>query len=153
MASSKDVLEKLYLRLRPQEPLSARGRQRGLGTLAASQPATVGIYLTRPGGGPANAFSRYGVGKTLLGFGSQALVEAVLDKGKVVAGLALADGKGGWGDPVPLKEAAASGKTLELAVPFAQFGQPETGDQIGCARCSAWARPTRPPSPQPIRPW
>ena len=129
MASSKDVLDKLYYGFDTQN-LYFRMDAREDWAKISGDKATLGLYLTRPGGGPANAFSRSGVGKTLLGFGSQAVVEAIIEKGKVIASLAMADGNNGWGDPVLLKQAAIGGKTLELAVPFEQLCQPDTGDQL-----------------------
>ncbi|MCX6031470.1 MAG: glycoside hydrolase [Chloroflexi bacterium] len=129
MASSKDVLDKLYYGFDGFN-LYLRVDAREEWAKIATDKVTLGFYLTKPGGGPANAFSRYGVGQTLLGFGSQALVEVVFDKGKLVASLALADGANQWGDPVLLEKVAAAGKTLELQIPFEKFGQPDTGDQL-----------------------
>jgi alpha-amylase/alpha-mannosidase (GH57 family) len=129
MASSKDIVDRifygfdgmnLYLRVDGKEEWAR---------LAGDGATTLGFYGTRAGG-PANAFSRYGGEQTLLGFGSHALAEATITAGGVSAELLEADGEGGWVNPAPLSEVAVTGKVLELALPFRQIGQPDTGDQL-----------------------
>jgi len=130
LASSKDVLDRLYYGFDAENLYLRVDAREEWARLAGDRAVTVGVYLTRPGGGPANPFTRYGVEKTLLGFGAQALAEAVIERGKVVAGLAAADGNNGWGDPLLLAKTAAAGKTLEMAVPFTLLGKPDSGDRI-----------------------
>jgi alpha-amylase/alpha-mannosidase (GH57 family) len=130
MASDKDVLDRLYYGFDGESLYLRVDAKEEWSKIAGDKAAFVGFYMTAPGGGPANAFSRFGSGQTLLGFGSQALAEVTIAGGEVSAQLARADGKNGWIEPVVLEKAAASGKTLELQIPFAQLGQPEAGDQL-----------------------
>ncbi|MGQ9841572.1 MAG: glucodextranase DOMON-like domain-containing protein [Anaerolineae bacterium] len=130
MASSKDVFDRLYYGFDGQNLYLRADAKGDWAQIATGQRATLGFYLTKPGGGPANAFSRYGVGQTLLGFGAHAVAEVVLEGDQITASLALADGKNGWRDPVTLSKVAAADNILELALPFAIFGQPDTGDQL-----------------------
>jgi alpha-amylase/alpha-mannosidase (GH57 family) len=86
------------------------------------------IYLTAPGSGATNSFSRNG---TLLGFPANRLVEIKYDAGSL-AGVSLytAAGDETWSEPSALENAAAAEGLLELGIPLALLGNAETGDRI-----------------------
>ena len=88
----------------------------------------VEIYLTAPGSGATNSFSRNG---TLLGFPANRLVEAKYEAGSL-AGVTLytAAGDETWVDPVVVESAAAGENLLELGVPLELLGSAETGDRL-----------------------
>jgi alpha-amylase/alpha-mannosidase (GH57 family) len=105
-------------------------------TAAGLSPNTVlGIYYRTPTPGPANAYSRYGPGETLLGFGVKQLLEIGFAGGGPAAHVYNADGAGHW---TPVESAAArvdqiamQDGVLELVVPFAAFApQARSGDRI-----------------------
>jgi alpha-amylase/alpha-mannosidase (GH57 family) len=107
--------ENLYLRLDARRPWAGVGDE-----------TRVGFYLTRPGGGPEIPFSRIGGEETLLGFGAQALVEVTIPGEG--ATLYLADDQGKYVQSATGLPAAVSGNTLEVAIPYAEFGKPDAGD-------------------------
>lgn len=85
-----------------------------------------GFYLRVPGPSKANAYTRYGEGETLLGFGVNRLIEVTFEEGSPAAKIFAADGKGGWesvsgeGD-VALEDIAVGEGVLEFVLPFSQF--------------------------------
>ena len=86
---------------------------------------TLGWYFRVPGGGPTNAYTRYGEGETLLGFGVNRLVEVTLSGQSAEVEVSAADGQGGW-EPMkdeqdPGVEARLGGGILELVLPFSGF--------------------------------
>jgi alpha-amylase/alpha-mannosidase (GH57 family) len=94
---------------------------------------TYGFYISTPARDTTNAYSRYGAGETLLGFGIKRLVEVTVSGGEVTAAAYEADGAGGWelieGDIQP--SATAGADVLEIAAPFASFApDARSGDTI-----------------------
>ncbi len=91
--------------------------------LSALDGTTYGFYLKRPRGGPTNAYTRYGQGTTLPGFGINELIEVTFSSGAPQVAVYSADGQGGWtpfageGDI----QAAISADTLEIGLPFTAF--------------------------------
>jgi len=89
---------------------------------------SIEIYLTAPGSGESNNFSRNG---TLLGFRANRLVEIHFEEGALAeVSVSITAGGEAWGDPVALENVASGEDLLELAVPLAQLGNAETGDRI-----------------------
>jgi hypothetical protein len=88
----------------------------------------VELYLTAPGPGATNSFSRNG---TLLGFPANRLVEVQYEEGSL-AGVMMysASGEGTWSELAALDEAAAAEGLLELGIPLELLGNAETGDRI-----------------------
>ncbi len=86
------------------------------------------VYLTAPGSGEANNFSRNG---TLLGFPANRLVEVLFTDG-VLAGTNLypALGEDGWGEAALLEQSAQGDGLIELAIPLDLLGNADTGDRI-----------------------
>ncbi len=109
--------DNLYLRLDARRPWAD-----------VSDETRVGFYLTRPGGGPENPFSRIGGEDTLLGFSAQALVEAVIEGESATATLYLVDDSGTYAQAATGLPVGVSGSTLEVALPYAEFGKPDAGD-------------------------
>ncbi|MEJ2708982.1 MAG: glucodextranase DOMON-like domain-containing protein [Anaerolineales bacterium] len=87
------------------------------------------IYLSVPGGGPINSFSRAG---TLLGFSVNRMIEVRLqDRDSVTASVYPAGGDQTWDtEPVPIESVATDGNVIELAVPLADLGDLEVGNRI-----------------------
>jgi len=99
----------------------------------SDQTLHLGVYMTGPGAETATSFSRYGKGepKTLLGFGARYEVSLHLSPAGVTMDLYAVGDDGGWtlereltGDAL----VAASGTTLEMALPFAALGSVDSGD-------------------------
>ncbi len=91
----------------------------------------VGFYLTKPGGGSEQPFSRVAVknsGDTLLGFGANALLEVVIQGGS--ATYYTVDGSGAYVEATAGLPIGVSGMTLEVALPYADFGKPDAGDAL-----------------------
>ncbi|MGD8905176.1 MAG: glucodextranase DOMON-like domain-containing protein, partial [Anaerolineae bacterium] len=113
--------ETLYLRLDARRPWADVGDE-----------TRVGFYLTRPGGGPESPFSRIGSDETLLGFSAQALVEVKIEAGggepQSEATLHFVDDAGGYAQAATGLPVGVAGSTLEVAVPYAEFGKPDAGD-------------------------
>jgi len=109
--------QSLYLRLEGRRPWSDVGVE-----------TRIGFYLTRPGGGSEQPFSRIGSGETLLGFGAHMLVEAVVGAEATTARLYAVDGETNYIPSEVQLPVALSGSTLELALPYAEFGKPDAGD-------------------------
>jgi alpha-amylase/alpha-mannosidase (GH57 family) len=88
----------------------------------------VEIYLTAPGSGATNSFSRNG---TLLGFPANRMLEVQYEAGSL-AGVKLYTSGGAetWVDPVTLESAAAGENLLELGIPLELLGGAETGDRL-----------------------
>jgi alpha-amylase/alpha-mannosidase (GH57 family) len=108
----------LYLRLDARRPWADVGAE-----------TRVGFYLTRPGGGTESPFSRIGGETTLLGFGGQSLAEVTIQGGSAAAAsLYLASDGNTYEESVPDLPVGAGGSTLELAIPYADFGKPDAGD-------------------------
>jgi hypothetical protein len=108
--------ETLYLRLDGRRPWADLGAE-----------TRIGFYLTRPGGGPESSFSRIGAEETLLGFGANTLLEMTVEGGTVSA--AFYSVRDGSFQPVgAVLQAGLSGSTLEVAIPYDDFGKPDAGD-------------------------
>jgi alpha-amylase/alpha-mannosidase (GH57 family) len=88
----------------------------------------VGFYLTRPGGGDESPFSRIGGEDTLLGFGANVLLEVTIQGNSAEATFYNLDAAGTYGVAWAGLPAAVSGSTLEVALPFSNFGKPDAGD-------------------------
>lgn len=114
--------EHLYLRLDAEGPFS--------------KDRTYGFYLNVPGPSVSNAYTRYGEGETLVGFGVNRLIEVTFSGGSPVISLYAADGKGGWesvsaGDKGAPAKVGMQEEVLELVVPFSQFApQIRSGNRI-----------------------
>ena len=95
----------------------------------------LGFYLRTPEPGPSNAYSRFGAGETLVGFGVKQLLEVEFVAGQPVASLYEADGAGGW-QPIDretprLEGTASRDGILEIVAPFARFAPAaRSGDRI-----------------------
>jgi alpha-amylase/alpha-mannosidase (GH57 family) len=109
--------DNLYLRLDARRPWADVGDE-----------TRVGIYLTRPGGGPESPFSRIGGQETLLGFGAQALVEVSIEGENATATLYFVGDDGTFAQATTEPPVGISGSTLEVALPYANFGKPDAGD-------------------------
>jgi hypothetical protein len=109
--------ENLFLRLDGRRPWSG-----------VSADTRVGFYLTRPGGGPEQPFSRIGGSETLLGFGAHALVEVTIAGDDASAVLFEVDETGGFLASEAELPLGVAGSTLEVALPYALFGKPDAGD-------------------------
>ena len=95
----------------------------------------LGFYLSTPESRASNAYSRYGQGKTLLGFGVKQLIEVTFEDGQPVGKVYAADGAGGWRLFAPwitqLDTVAVRDGTLEVAAPFTSFTTgARSGDRI-----------------------
>jgi hypothetical protein len=108
--------ENLYLRLDARRPWGDVGDE-----------TRVGFYLTRPGGGPESPFSRIGGEETLLGFSANAVVEVAIQGDGATATLYFVEEDGTYAE-VASMPAGVSGTTLEVGVPYADFGKPDAGD-------------------------
>lgn len=96
---------------------------------------TYGLYLNVPGKNKTNAFTRYGEGETLLGFGVKKLLELTYLNGVPVVRVYSADGKEGWldpdEDPFRLDEIGETAGVLEVVVPFSQLAPDvRSGDRL-----------------------
>ncbi len=98
---------------------------------------TLGFYMNLPEAAPTNAYSRYGEGQTLFGFGAKRLVEVTFAGGQPTVAIYAADGAGGWkpfevGDAeTPPPSAAAGADVLEVAVPFKRLARAlASGDRL-----------------------
>jgi alpha-amylase/alpha-mannosidase (GH57 family) len=109
--------ENLYLRLDARRPWVEVGAETRLG-----------FYLTRPGGGPEQPFSRIGAGETLLGFGANALLEVTVKGKAATATFYTVDETGAYMPGEAKLPVGISGSTLEVAIPYALFGKPDAGD-------------------------
>ena len=107
----------LYLRLDGRRPWADVGDE-----------TRIGFYLTRPGGGPEQPFSRIGAGETLLGFGAHALAEVTIAGEDVAIVLFAVDESGVYVPTDAELPLGLAGSTLELAVPYEAFGKPDAGD-------------------------
>jgi len=88
-----------------------------------SPETTLGFYFDLQAGGPANAYSRYGQGATLIGFGADRLLEVTFHGEDPAAVPYAADGRGGWdllGVPAGSDIEAAAGPdgVVEIAAPL-----------------------------------
>jgi alpha-amylase/alpha-mannosidase (GH57 family) len=95
----------------------------------------LGFYLSTPESGPTNAYSRYGQGETLLGFGVKELIEVTFADGEPSAFIYRADGAGGWTlydrEAPQLDQIASGDSILEIVSPFASFAPTaRSGDRI-----------------------
>jgi alpha-amylase/alpha-mannosidase (GH57 family) len=104
-------------------------------TEAFSDETVLGFYISTPQSGSTNAYSRYGPGETLLGFGVKQLIEVTFTDGRPVATVYKADGAGGWelyDDESPqLDQVASVDGLLEIVAPFASFTSgARSGDRI-----------------------
>jgi alpha-amylase/alpha-mannosidase (GH57 family) len=89
---------------------------------------SVEIYLTAPGSGESNSFSRNG---TLLGFPANRMIEVQFETGALVgANLYLATGDETWGDPTAIESVSYQQGLIELGVPLTLLANADTGDRI-----------------------
>jgi alpha-amylase/alpha-mannosidase (GH57 family) len=91
--------------------------------------SSIEVYLAVPGSGGTNNFSRNG---TLLGFPANRMLAVEFDQGQPVrAELYSGEEDEKWApNPETVDEFAASDASLEVAVPLALLGNPDTGDRI-----------------------
>jgi alpha-amylase/alpha-mannosidase (GH57 family) len=90
--------------------------------------SNVEIYLSAPGGGDINSFSR---GGAFLGFKTNRLVDILLEDGVLSsANLYMATGDETWGNPELITDIAQGEDLIELAIPLEFLGNAETGDRI-----------------------
>ncbi len=110
--------ETLYLRLDARRPWADLGAQ-----------TRVGFYLTRPGGGAENPFSRIGGEGTLLGFSANGLLEVTIEQpGTATATFYTVDSNGLYAKAATDLPVGVAGSTLEAALPYSAFGKPDAGD-------------------------
>jgi hypothetical protein len=92
----------------------------------------VGFYLTRPGGGNEQPFSRIslatGSEETLLGFGANALLEVTVRGDTATATFYVVDEDGVYDEAASGLLVGVSGSTLEVDLPYADLREPEAGD-------------------------
>jgi len=115
--------ENLYLRLDGRRPWADVGEETRLG-----------FYLARPGSEGEQFFSRTsllaGSAETLLGFGANTLVEVIVSGEGANASLYIVNEYGDYVSAVQGLPIGLAGSTMEVAVPYADFGQPDAGDSI-----------------------
>jgi alpha-amylase/alpha-mannosidase (GH57 family) len=111
----------LYINVNSAGPWAELGEPGGLNT--------VELYLSVPGGGPANSFSE---GGALLGFPANRLLEASIQNGELLSTtMRTAEGNEVWGaEATALELAAVGGNSLEAAIPLALLGNADVGDRI-----------------------
>ena len=99
------------------------------GFTAAPGTSSVEVYLSVPGSGATNNFTRNG---SLLGFPANRLLVLEFLDGRLLTGeLYTAQGDGSWGEePQPLDEFAAGDTELEVGVPLDWLGSADTGDRL-----------------------
>ena len=95
----------------------------------------LGFYISTPVSGDTNAYSRFGQGRTIVGFGVKQLIEVMFADGQPVATVYNADGAGGWkllsSETPQLEGVAAGDRMLEIVAPFASFSPgARSGDRI-----------------------
>jgi alpha-amylase/alpha-mannosidase (GH57 family) len=100
-----------------------------------SDDTVFGFYLRSPELGLTNAYSRFGSGETLVGFGVKQLLEVEFDVGQPIASLYGADGAGHWRQveeqAARLERTASKDGVLEMIAPFAGFAPAaRSGDRI-----------------------
>jgi alpha-amylase/alpha-mannosidase (GH57 family) len=115
--------ENLYLRADARRPWADVGPE-----------TRVGFYLTVPGGGNEQPFSRIsmksGGDETLLGFGANALLEVTVKGESATATYYVVDEKGAYKETATDLPAAVAGSTIEAALPYATMGKPDAGDKV-----------------------
>ena len=95
----------------------------------------LGFYISTPESGDTNAYSRFGQGRTIVGFGVKQLIEVKFADGHPVATVYNADGAGGWEllskETPHLEGVAARDRMLEIVAPFDRFSPgARSGDRI-----------------------
>ncbi len=92
----------------------------------------IGFYLTKPGGGGEQPFSRVSVingsEQTLLGFNANALVEVTIQGNDATAQYYLVGADGAYEATDAVIPVGMVGETVEVAVPYEVFGKPAAGD-------------------------
>jgi alpha-amylase/alpha-mannosidase (GH57 family) len=88
----------------------------------------VGFYLTRPASGPESPFSRIGAEDTLLGFSANTLVEVTVHPDEVGATYYVVGDQNRYTETEAAVAVGVAGSTIELAIPYADFGKPDAGD-------------------------
>jgi len=116
--------ENLYLRGDARQPWADTFASLSTGV---SDETRIGFYLTRPGGGSENPFSRIGAEETLLGFGANTLLEVTV-KGDAATATFYVVEDGNYSEAVADLPVGLFGSTLEVALPYADFGKPDAGD-------------------------
>lgn len=108
----------LYMKLESQPSFSSE-----------TGSSSVEVYLSAPGGGPANNFSRAG---SLLGFpANRMLIIELVDGSPLSAEIYTSTGNEGWdSDPEALENYAFGENLLEVAVPLSLLGDADVGDRI-----------------------
>ena len=125
--------ENVYLRLDARRPWADVGDE----AASSHVRSGIGFYLTRPGGGSENPFSRIGAEETLglsakrtetlLGFGANVLLEATV-KGDAATVTFYTVDDGAYSATEADLQVGLSDSTLELGIPYASFGKPDAGD-------------------------
>jgi alpha-amylase/alpha-mannosidase (GH57 family) len=101
---------------------------------ASLSPDTyVGVYMSAPGAGIFNSFSRFGAAaepRTLLGFGAAYELAAHFKGSSLTGTLSKANGDNTWAAPSAITTVASDGGVLEMAVPYDLLGKFDAGDVI-----------------------
>jgi alpha-amylase/alpha-mannosidase (GH57 family) len=101
-----------------------------------SESTTLGFYMNLPAEGATNAYSRYGHGTTLFGFGAKRLLEVTFHGGQPTAAVYAADGRGGWEPTIAqtssgTERLALGESVLEIVIPYARISPSiGSGDRI-----------------------
>jgi alpha-amylase/alpha-mannosidase (GH57 family) len=113
--------QNLYLRLDARRPWADVGAD-----------TRVGIYLTKPGGGFEQPFTRVSVATgneaSLLGFSANGVLEVTIAGGEASATFYAVDESGAYVEAATELPVGLVGTTLELAFPYADYGKPDAGD-------------------------
>jgi alpha-amylase/alpha-mannosidase (GH57 family) len=113
--------QSLYLRLDARRPWVDIGADTRLG-----------IYLTKPGGGFEQPFTRASVATgneaSLLGFSANGVLEVTIAGGAASASFYAVDENGAYVEAATGLPVGLAGTTLEVAFPYADYGKPDAGD-------------------------
>jgi alpha-amylase/alpha-mannosidase (GH57 family) len=106
--------------------LSIKGQRSFASTPGLSH---IEVYLSVPGSGATNNFSRNG---SLLGFPANRLLVLEFQEGRLqLAGLYAAQGDENWEeDPQPISDIAVGEDILEMGIPLAWLGSADSGDRL-----------------------
>ena len=115
--------DNLFLRLDARRPWSDVG-----------EDTRIGLYLTKPGSGGEQPFSRVSVlngsEQTLLGFNANALVEVAIQNDQATGQYYLVGSDGAYEATDTAIPVGLAGSTVEVAVPYDVFGKPAAGDSF-----------------------
>jgi alpha-amylase/alpha-mannosidase (GH57 family) len=113
--------QNLYLRLDARRPWADVGTD-----------TRVGIYLTKPGGGFEQPFTRVSVATgneaSLLGFSANGVLEVTIADGEATATFYAVDENGAYVEAATDLPVGLAGTTLEIGFPYADYGKPDAGD-------------------------